>query len=94
MIEKKRPKFATALEQSCTRKAWGCAEGKARYDGFWNMVERIEDTYLRLSVQQRHIIEEFVRSCIVKIVGDTFQVNYASPLSSNVMHLLTCTRRR
>lgn len=73
--EQNAPKFTTSIERANTRTDWGCTEGKKRYDGFWNAISQIEATYLRLSVQQRHIVEEFVRSCIVKITGESFQAN-------------------
>ena len=59
--KKNKPKFNTTLQRVNVKKDWGCADGKKRYDDFWGAISNIEDTYLRLSVQQRHIVEEFVR---------------------------------
>lgn len=64
-----KPKFITPLQKATVGRIGGVAEGKRRYDLFWESIERIEATYLTLSKQQRHIIQEFVRASLVKLVG-------------------------
>jgi hypothetical protein len=67
--KKQKPIFITPLEKATVGRIGGVAEGKRRYDLFWENITRIEATYLTLSKQQRHIIEEFVRASLVKLVG-------------------------
>lgn len=74
----KRPRFVTLRERVSAQDSSGTAEGSRRLKLFWDNIGLIEDTYLTLSKQQRHIIEEFVRSCIIKIVGqENFERNPA-----------------
>lgn len=65
----KRPRFQTLRHIVSAHDTGGTAEGVRRLRHFWDNVKAIEATYLTLSKQQRHIIEEFVRSCVIKIVG-------------------------
>lgn len=65
----KKPKFITPLERATVGRVGGVAAGRRRFELFWENIARIEATYLTLSKQQRHIIEEFVRASLVKLVG-------------------------
>lgn len=72
----KRPRFETLRARISARDTGGTAEGVRRLRAFWDNIKAIEASYLTLSKQQRHIIEEFVRSCVIKIVGqDNFERN-------------------
>ena len=68
-VVQKKPKFSSRLEKALGGNATGADEGVRRFQLLWSNVARIEQTYLTLSKQQRHIIEEFVRASLVKIVG-------------------------
>lgn len=65
----KRPRFETLLSRVGAQDTSGTAEGARRLRLFWDNIKAIEGSFLTLSKQQRHIIEEFVRSCVIKIVG-------------------------
>ena len=67
-VSRKRPRFCTQLQQARGQKLGDLDEGRRRFL-LWSNIARIEETYLRLSKQQRHIIEEFARASLVKIVG-------------------------
>ena len=58
-----------ALGKSAGGAVDGADDGVRRYQLLWSNIARIEQTYLTLSKQQRHIIEEFARASLVKIVG-------------------------
>lgn len=72
----KRPRFETLRARVSAQDTGGTAEGVRRLRLFWDNIKAIEASYFTLSKQQRHIIEEFVRSCVIKIVGqDNFERN-------------------
>ena len=67
--KRKKPRFCTQLQMARAQKLGGLEDGKRRFSLLWSNLARIEETYLRLSKQQRHIIEEFARASLVKIIG-------------------------
>ena len=67
--EKERNPASARNSRWRAQKLGGLEDGKRRFSLLWSNLARIEETYLRLSKQQRHIIEEFARASLVKIIG-------------------------
>lgn len=68
-----RPMFNTyrnfILSRDLTVQNDDIKEGKRRLKLFYTNIKNIEKHYLTLSVQQREIIGDFVKCCLIKLVG-------------------------